>query len=138
MAKNILIVIFIFVILVLTLLGFVYFKMSAVKGITVISPNGGEVFTKGQNAKIMWHASKDIKSVNIYLQILGNEDSQNFNAAVASNVVNTGNYNWVVQELYSEVWGIKTLPVSDKYIIVIEDSQHNNIYDASDSTFSIE
>ena len=39
--------------------------------------------------------------------------------------------------MYAEVWGIKTLPASDKYIISIEDSEHNNIYDNSDATFTI-
>jgi hypothetical protein len=69
--------------------------------------------------------------------VAGSEDSQNFNAAIASGVVNAGSYEWVVQDLYAEVWGVKTLPASDKYIVIIEDSEHNNVYDISDVVFSI-
>lgn len=108
-----------------------------VKGIKVISPNGGEVWSRGQKVKILWNAAKEIKSVNIRLVISGNEDSQNFNAAIASDVPNTGNYEWTVQDLYAEVLGIKALPASNKYLITIEDKDHNNIYDMSDTTFSI-
>jgi membrane-bound inhibitor of C-type lysozyme len=107
------------------------------EGIRVNSPNGGEIWSKGQKIKILWSAAKEIKFVNIRLSILGNEDSQNFNAAIASNIPNTGEYEWTVQDLYAEVWGIKALPASDKYLITIEDKEHNNIYDISNATFSI-
>ncbi len=107
------------------------------EGIIVISPNGGEIWSKGQKVKISWSAAKEIKSVNIRLAISGNEDSQNFNAAIASDVPNTGNYEWTVQELFAEVLGIKALPASDRYLITIEDSEKNNVYDVSDATFSI-
>jgi membrane-bound inhibitor of C-type lysozyme len=108
-----------------------------VSSIKVISPNGGEVWLKGQNVQITWSASKDIKTVNIRLAILGNPDAQNFNAAIASGVANTGTYNWTVQELFAEVLGIKELPASDKYQITVEDAVHNNVWDASDATFTI-
>jgi membrane-bound inhibitor of C-type lysozyme len=111
--------------------------VSTTGGIKVISPNGGEIWSKGQKVKILWSAAKEIKSVNIRLEISGPEDSQNFNAAITSNVPNTGSYDWTVQELYAEVWGLKTLPASDKYLVTVEDSEHNNTYDASDATFSI-
>ncbi|MFH1245566.1 MAG: MliC family protein, partial [Candidatus Omnitrophota bacterium] len=107
------------------------------KGIIVISPNGGETWTKGQKVKISWSAAKEIKFVNIRLSISGPEDSQNFNAAIVSNLPNTGKYEWTVQNLYAEVLGITALPASDKYLITIEDSEHNNVYDMSDVTFSI-
>ncbi|MDD5527612.1 MAG: GPI anchored serine-threonine rich family protein [Patescibacteria group bacterium] len=107
------------------------------EGIKVISPNGGEIWSKGQAVQISWNAAKDIKSVNIRLAISGNPDSQNFNAAIVSNVPNTGSYEWTVQNLYAEVLGVTDLPVSDKYLVTIEDSDHNNVYDMSDATFSI-
>lgn len=107
------------------------------EGIRVNSPNGGETWSKGQKVQISWSAAKEIKSVNIRLVISGNEDSQNFNAAIASDISNIGNYEWTVQDLYAEVLGIKALPASDKYLVTIEDKDHNNIYDTSDATFSI-
>lgn len=105
--------------------------------ITIVSPNGGEIWTKGQKIQITWNAAKEIKFVNIRLAISGNENSQNFNAAIISNTLNTGNYEWTVQDLYAEVWGINDLPPSDKYFIMIEDAEHNNIHDSSDTTFTI-
>jgi len=105
--------------------------------ITVTSPNGGETWTKGQKVQITWNAAKEIKSVNIRLAISGNEEGQNFNAAIASDVSNSGHYEWTVQDLYAEVLGINALPASDKYILTIEDKDHNNIYDMSDASFSI-
>jgi membrane-bound inhibitor of C-type lysozyme len=109
----------------------------AKEGIKVISPNGGETWSKDQKVQITWSAGEEVKLVNIRLAVAGSEDSQNFNAGIVSGVSNTGSYEWTVQDLYAEVWGVKTLPVSDKYMVIIEDSEHNNVYDISDVVFSI-
>lgn len=105
--------------------------------IKVLSPNGGEIWTKGQKVEILWVATEKIKYVNIRIGILGDQSSQNFNAAIVPKVPNNGKYEWTVQELYSEVWGTKTLPVSDKYFITVEDNERSNIYDSSDAPFSV-
>jgi len=110
---------------------------NSLKGIKIISPNGGEIWSKDQKVQIKWSAGEEIKSVNIRLAVSGSEDSQNFNATMASNISNTGSYEWIVQDLYAEVWGVKTLPLSDKYMVIIEDSEHNNVYDVSDGVFTI-
>ena len=107
------------------------------QAITVISPNGGETWSKGQKVQISWKAGEETKSVNIRLSISGNEDSQNFNAAIVSDAPNTGDYEWTVQDLYAEILGIKALPASDKYLITVEDKDHNDIYDTSDAAFTI-
>ena len=106
--------------------------------IKIISPNGGETWSKGQSVQILWEAKDEIEFVNIRLMISEGEDGQSFNAAIASNILNTGSHEWIVQDLYVEVWGVETLPLSDKYILFIEDSENNNTYDKSDSFFSIE
>lgn len=105
--------------------------------ISVVSPNGGESWTKGDNVKISWKAGEDIKFVNIRLNVLGNPDGQNFSATVASRVLNSGSYDWTVQDLYAEVLGVTGLPESNKYSISIEDSDNNSVHDSSDATFSI-
>lgn len=105
--------------------------------IKIISPNGGEVWSKGQNVQILWEAKEEIEFVNIRLMISEDNEGQSFNATLASNILNTGSYEWIVQNLYSEVWGIEDLPLSDKYILLIEDSENNNINDKSDLFFSI-
>jgi membrane-bound inhibitor of C-type lysozyme len=108
-----------------------------IEGIKVLSPNGGEIWSKGQKVEILWDAAKEIKSVNVRLAISGNEDSQSFNAAIVSNIPNAGSYEWVVQDLYADVLGVEDLPASDKYLITIENSEHNNVYDTSDAVFGI-
>lgn len=108
-----------------------------IKGIKVKAPNGGEAWSKGQKVQITWQLAKEIKLVNIRLLISGNDDSQNFNAVIVSGVPNIGNYEWTVQDLYAEVLGVKALPTSDKYLVTIEDADHNNIYGTSNAAFSI-
>jgi hypothetical protein len=135
MKKNIIFISLI--VIILLVVGAWYVIKTSKQGIKVILPNSGEIWSKGQKVQILWNAAKEITSVNIRLAILGNEDSQNFNAAIASDVPNTGEYEWTVQELYAEAWGTKVLPSSDKYLITIEDKEHNNVYDTSDATFSI-
>jgi membrane-bound inhibitor of C-type lysozyme len=116
---------------------YIQYDIPGKEGIKVISPNGGEIWSKGQKVRISWSAAKEVKSVNIRLVISGDEDGQNFNAAIASDIPNTGSYDWTVQDLYAEVLGIKALPTSDKYLVIVEDKEHSNIYDTSDATFSI-
>ena len=103
----------------------------------VVSPNGGESWSEGQKVQITWEKGQGIKTVNIRLSISGNEDGQNFNAAMASEVSNSGSYEWTVQEIYAEAIGVKDLPESNYYLLTVEDSEHNNIYDTSDATFTI-
>lgn len=107
------------------------------EGITVVSPNGGEVWLNGQMVQISWRSADEVEFVDIRLKIEEEGEGQSFNAAIASNIENTGEYEWIVQELYAEVLGIEDLPVSDKYLIIIEDSEDNSIYDISDVTFTI-
>ncbi|MDD5547751.1 MAG: Ser-Thr-rich GPI-anchored membrane family protein [Candidatus Pacebacteria bacterium] len=113
------------------------FKIFDLPSIKVLSPKGGESWAKGQKVKITWSAPDSVESVNIRLEISGNPDSQNFNAAIVSNTLNTGSYEWTVQELYAEVWGITDLPASEKYLVIIEDSKENSVYDKSDGVFGI-
>lgn len=108
------------------------------QNIKVISPNGGEEWSKGQKVEILWQASEITKSVNIRLMVADDGEGQSFNAAIATGVDNTGTYEWTVRELYAEVLGINDLPASDKYTLVVEDAQNNSIYDAGDAPFAIE
>lgn len=110
---------------------------SEIKGIKVTFPNGGEVWSKGEKVKISWETEEGIESVNIRLGIFSDEGGQTFNAPIVSGTPNSGEYEWTVQELYAEVWGVEDLPVSDKYFVLVEDVEHSNVYDKSDTVFSI-
>lgn len=107
--------------------------------ITVLSPNGGETWTKGQKVKISWTSSKDIKFVDIWLSEYHPKDSdgQFFVGKIASNVPNIGSYNWIVQGVYAEVLGVTGFPESNKNLIMIENSENSNPNDVSDAPFSI-
>lgn len=112
-------------------------EKSDAQGIKLISPNGGEKWSKGQKVQISWSAPEEVKTVNIRLAVKGDGEGQTFNASVAAGVPNTGSYEWTVQEVYAEVMGVKDLPVSDEYTVTVEDKEHNNIFDSSDGIFSI-
>lgn len=107
------------------------------EGIKIHSPNGGEIWTKGQTVKISWDAAKNVTSVNIRLSVLDGGEGQTFSAVIASGVPNTGEYVWTVQDLYAEAQGVTGLPTSDKYQVIVEDKDHNNVYDSSDAVFTI-
>jgi membrane-bound inhibitor of C-type lysozyme len=107
------------------------------EGIKIRLPNGGETWTKGQAVKISWSAAKNITFVNVRLSILDGGEGQIFNAAIASGIPNTGEYVWTVQDLYAEAQGVTGLPASDKYQVIVEDMDHNEVYDTSDAVFTI-
>lgn len=63
----------------------------AVTGITVTSPNGGEVYTVGNKITITWKAASSISTVNLgYSSGPGNLNW------IATSVPNTGSYTWTV------------------------------------------
>jgi hypothetical protein len=106
--------------------------------ITVLSPNGGETWKMGESVKITWTSSKDIKFVNIGLNVQPDlEGGQSFGANIVSRVSNSGSYDWTVQKLYAVVWGTTDLPASNKYSVYIEDSEHSSTWDKSDKFFTI-
>ncbi len=107
------------------------------EGIIVVSPNGGEVWSKGKKVQILWRAAEEVESVNIRLGILSDGEGQSFSAAITSDFPNTGKYEWTVQDVYAEVLGVEDLPASDKYLVTVEDSQNSSVYDISDVVFTI-
>ncbi len=93
-------------------------------GITVISPNGGEVWLNGSIQNITW-ISENLGSS--YLRIkLSTDNGQNWNS-MAFAVPNTGTYSWLVN----------SNSASEECLIRIETLNHN-FYDDSDSIFTIE
>ncbi|HEY6625701.1 MAG TPA: CapA family protein, partial [Ignavibacteriaceae bacterium] len=90
--------------------------------ITVLSPNGGEVWTVGESKDITW-ASQNINDVSIELST---DNGITWNT-IESSIPNTGTYNWTVTALDS----------SDECLIRIKDILNTSIDDVSDGVFTI-
>lgn len=98
--------------------------------ITVLSPNGGEVWTKGSAHILQWKSSSDINSVYIKLR-KGNDTYPGTEGIVSPGVSNAGTNPG------SHLWTIPTtLPDGNDYAIRIID-QTGAVLDDSDAPFSI-
>jgi hypothetical protein len=100
---------------------------SAIKNqpiITVTSPNGGEILTKGSVKKITW-ASNNIDKVSIMLM-----DNYGTGDWIATNIPNTKSYNWTVS-----TWN--TINTQFKIKIIGYRTGVGSVTDISDNYFSI-
>jgi hypothetical protein len=99
-------------------------KFSLHTFITVISPNGGEIWQMGGGNKIIvWDPPKDISDVKIDLYRGGS-----FVEAIIKMTSNDGNYSWGIPY---------TLQSGGNYKIRISQYSDNSLYDESDNSFSI-
>jgi len=119
-------------------------KDGACRGITVISPNGGETWVRGKTYDITW-SSVGVDKVDIYARkidptmvcapcIVGVYCPPCNGTLIAKNIsVSLGKYSWTVP---------LDIALGDKYKIQIGDAGfylgQNNIYDESDGYFTIE
>ncbi|MBT7144330.1 MAG: hypothetical protein HN894_13460, partial [Bacteroidetes bacterium] len=90
--------------------------------LTVVTPNGGEVWDGGTNADILWTSTGTIAEVDIYYSLDGGGNW----SFVANNTPNDGTYTWLVSNL----------PTTNAIIAII-DSNNPNVSDVSDSSFTI-
>lgn len=102
--------------------------------ITVISPNGGEVYTNGQNINIKWSSSGEVGKVNIF-RCSPDGNSQACHV-LAVQVDNTGSYNWTVSNM-SHVEGVPVYLTGNFWISVDNGNKLNHAYDESDNPFKI-
>jgi hypothetical protein len=90
--------------------------------ITVISPNGGEVWEAGSVYPVTWQTSGDVGVVNIEYSI---DNGVNW-FTVTPSTLNDGSYDWTVPDT-----------PSDNCLVRIKGSTDTIIPDTSDSVFSI-
>jgi fibronectin type 3 domain-containing protein len=94
-------------------------------GITVTSPNGGEIWGIGSSRNITWTSTGTIANVNIELSING---GVNWPILIANNIANSGSFtldpvgNWPTTQAK----------------IRISDALVSSTYDKSDNTFTIQ
>jgi PKD repeat protein len=94
--------------------------------VTVISPNGGEVWLSGELHAVKWTASDNVGVTKV--DIFYSTDGGRSWAPIALGVPNTGSYNWKVPNVTS----MNCLVKVDAY-----DAANNKGGDASDSLFTI-
>ncbi len=91
--------------------------------LTLLSPNGAEIFKSGRIVKIKWSHTGTVNKVNV-------EFSQDAGATWAAvyppNVGNEGVYSWQVPQIDS-----------DSCLIRISNAADSLVYDTSDSVFSV-
>ena len=91
--------------------------------LTVVTPNGGEVWLIGTQQDIVWE-SQNISYVSIELSI----DSGATCTVIVDSLVNTGIYTWTVS----------APALSKNCLIRINDLNDVNVFDMSDSVFTID
>lgn len=96
------------------------------QSLTVTSPNGGEVWTKGNTYPITWTANDNSGTVNIWILRVRNNLQQRH--IIAQNVPNTGSYNWTIP--------LRLLP-GNGYYVLIRHMNNTASGDRSDAPFTI-
>ena len=91
------------------------------------SPDGGEIFTPGEQVNIQWITDDNIQVTEADL-LLSTDGGLTFPVTVAEGISDTGNYTWTIPDLYSSQARIR---------IVAHDADNNTGYDDSDSDFTI-
>jgi hypothetical protein len=91
------------------------------KTINVISPNGGETWTRGSTQIILWSYSGNISNVKIELYKNGA-----YNSTISTSTINNGSFSWTI-----------TQNPETTYKVRITDTSNNTIWDESNNYFSI-
>jgi hypothetical protein len=98
------------------------FTISKIK---LISPNGGEIVSAGNNLLIEWQTGSVINTVKLEYSS-NNGDTWNL---IQDNIpAFPTSYNWFVPT---------TAPAGNRYLIKVSDQYNPNIFDVSDATFTI-
>lgn len=108
----------------------------------VLSPNGGEQWAQGSAQTVKWTASSTITNVNIFMTSYGTgcvrTDSSDSSASIvcsgqgvmytiASNVPDTGSYNWAINSSIA----------AGQYLLTVSDAASGGMSDSSDAAFSV-
>lgn len=104
--------------------------------ITVISPNGGEIWKSGETHRIKWN-SKGVSSIRIYIynsKATGSGSTINITSNSQSIPATIGYYDWTVPPINQLPGGVE----GNNYKIIIDDADYpGENKDESDSLFNI-
>ena len=141
-------VIVVLIIIILGMVGYLYFKNTSVQteqvsvgtSSSVISPNGGETYKPGQDVKITWNVDSNYPAIEVMIvagkaadgQYTNNGSGQSLRGYVVYKGANTGSFDWIVSTVY---------PDAGNYFIRIEPfatgGQASGQVGYSDSYFTI-
>jgi Ser-Thr-rich glycosyl-phosphatidyl-inositol-anchored membrane family len=96
---------------------------SVVAPVTVLTPNGGELWVKGSTQTITWHAASFVGDVKLAL-LKGGAGFQ----AIATVPGASGSFSWTVPT---------TLPIGSDYTIRVMTATDTTVVDVSDAVFSV-
>ena len=99
------------------------FTIEETPSITVIEPNGGEVWPVFSSQDILWSSTGTVGNVDIYYSI---DDFGSDNNVIVNNTPNTGSYTWLVPDDQSTTVKVK-----------VEEVGGTGIFDISDDYFEI-
>lgn len=100
------------------------FRIVAAPGLTVTSPNGGEVWYTGQRETITWNSTGDFLEVRIEYSL---DNGRNW-IVLRNDAENDGSFNWIPP----------TEAKSDSALVRVSAANNQNIFDVSDSVFTID
>jgi hypothetical protein len=107
---------------------FGHYSEPVVPGITILSPNGGERFTFGDEIVISWEYTLLSGSQVSVALLYYNQSSQKLvSEDIGCAVPNTGTHSWIVDKLID----------SESCLIRVTSSAYKFMYDESDSLFTI-
>ncbi|MCX6010195.1 MAG: Ig-like domain-containing protein, partial [Chloroflexi bacterium] len=94
--------------------------------VSVMSPNGGEVWATGDQQNVTWEAQDNvgISSINILYSI----DEGLTWTLIADDQSNSGSYSWIVPDKPASTYKVKVIAL---------DAENNQREDSSDSTFTV-
>lgn len=98
------------------------FEKDAVDELTIISPNGGEIWKTGEINEIKWN-SQLVNNVRLLYSINGGSTWKSISNKATSEF---GVYRWLVPN-----------DISDECLVVVQNSDKSSTYDWSDNNFSI-
>lgn len=93
--------------------------------LTLISPNGGEIWKRGSIRNITWSSNKIQGEVNIFISF---DHGVSYYDTIATNVTNNGIYEWTIPMSY---------PLSSYARVKIESNNNTDVNDVSESNFTI-
>lgn len=108
--------------------------------ITVLSPNGGELWHVGATVAIRWNSER-MASSSVYIQLedtrYTNDTAEHYSAipANATPIPNTGEYQWTIPSTLGS--GYMILGAGNVYKLLIANYADGSTYDQSDGIFSI-
>jgi hypothetical protein len=102
--------------------GKIYLFLNTTPALTLLSPNGGEKYTPGENQNIQWLTDPDVDNVKLEFS----ENDGDTWSLIADNIADTGSFPWTIPDTSS-----------DSCLVRISDASDGDPMDVSNGLFAI-